>query len=308
MRASPDGSTVRLSDVARVELGSKDYDFIGRINGKPATLMGIFLAPGANALEVAKSVTNRVDELSKRFPEGVAWSVPYDTTRFVEVSIREVLKTLGEAMLLVFLVVYLFLQSWRAAMIPFLAVPVSLIGTFAGLHLLGYSINTLTLFGMALAIGIVVDDAIVVLENVERIMREDQVPPRAAAIKAMNEVTGAIVAIVLTLVAVFVPIACLGGHTGELYRQFAVTIAIAVVISGMMALTHSPALCVLMLSHSHRPPGRFFQAFNRLFAKVTHGYVGGVVFMIRRGVLGAILFIGMVAITAGLWRITPGKP
>jgi hypothetical protein len=234
--------------------------------------------------------------------------VPYDTTRFVEVSIKEVLITLGEAMLLVFLVVYLFLQSWRAAVIPFLAVPVSLIGAFAGLQVLGYSINTLTLFGMVLAIGIVVDDAIVVLENVERIMREDQLPPRDAAIKAMREVTGPIIAIVLTLTAVFVPIAFLGGLTGELYRQFAVTIAISVVISGLMALTLSPALCVLMLSHSHKPPGRFFQAFNRFFARVTHGYTDGVIFMIRRGLLGALLFVGMVAITAGLWRIDAGQP
>ncbi|MFO1307352.1 MAG: multidrug efflux RND transporter permease subunit [Burkholderiales bacterium] len=307
VRANPDGSTVRLADVARVELGSKDYDFVGRYNGKAATLVGVFLAPGANALEVAKTVTSRVGELAKRFPEGLAWAVPYDTTRFVEVSIREVLKTLGEAMLLVFLVVYLFLQSWRAAVIPFLAVPVSLIGTFAGLHVLGYSINTLTLFGMVLAIGIVVDDAIVVLENVERIMREDRLPPRDAAVKAMREVTGPIIAIVLTLTAVFVPIAFLGGLTGELYRQFAVTISISVVISGLVALTLSPALCVLMLSHSHRPPGRFFQSFNRFFARVTHRYTDGVVWMIRRGALGAILFVGMVAITAGLWRFTPGS-
>jgi len=307
VRASPDGSTVRLNEVARVELGSKDYEFNGRFNGKSATLVGIFLSPGANALEVAGSVTKRVDEFAKRFPAGFAYAVPYDTTRFVEVSIKEVLKTLGEAMLLVFLVVYLFLQSWRAAVIPFLAVPVSLIGAFAGLQVLGYSINTLTLFGMVLAIGIVVDDAIVVLENVERIMREDQLPPRDAAIKAMREVTGPIIAIVLTLTAVFVPIAFLGGLTGELYRQFAVTIAISVVISGLMALTLSPALCVLMLSHSHKPPGRFFSAFNRFFARVTHGYTDGVIFMIRRGLLGAILFVGMVALTATLWRITPGS-
>ncbi|HVJ72648.1 MAG TPA: efflux RND transporter permease subunit, partial [Casimicrobiaceae bacterium] len=307
VRASPDGSTVRLNEVARVELGAKDYEFNGRINGKSATLIGIFLSPGANALEVAQSVTRRVDEFAKRFPAGLAYSIPYDTTRFVEVSIKEVLFTLGEAMLLVFLVVYLFLQSWRAAVIPFLAVPVSLIGAFAGLQVLGYSINTLTLFGMVLAIGIVVDDAIVVLENVERIMREDQLPPRDAAIKAMREVTGPIIAIVLTLTAVFVPIAFLGGLTGELYRQFAVTIAISVVISGLMALTLSPALCVLMLSHSHRPPGRFFSAFNRFFARVTHGYTDGVIWMIRRGVIGAILFFGMVALTATLWRITPGS-
>ncbi|HVK88551.1 MAG TPA: efflux RND transporter permease subunit, partial [Kofleriaceae bacterium] len=307
VRASPDGSTVRLNEVARVELGSKDYEFNGRINGKSATLIGIFLSPGANALEVAQRVTRRVDEFAKRFPAGLAYSIPYDTTRFVEVSIKEVLFTLGEAMLLVFLVVFLFLQSWRAAVIPFLAVPVSLIGAFAGLQVLGYSINTLTLFGMVLAIGIVVDDAIVVLENVERIMREDQLPPRDAAIKAMREVTGPIIAIVLTLTAVFVPIAFLGGLTGELYRQFAVTIAISVVISGLMALTLSPALCVLMLSHSHRPPGRFFSAFNRFFARVTHGYTDGVIWMIRRGVIGAILFFGMVALTATLWRITPGS-
>ncbi len=261
VRANPDGSTVRLSDVARVELGSKDYDFIGRYNGKPATLVGIFLQPGANALEVAKTRRARRRPSSQtRFPEGLTYAIPYDTTRFVEVSIREVLFTLGEAMVLVFLVVYLFLQSWRATIIPLVAVPVSLIGAFAGLYLLGYSINTLTLFGMVLAIGIVVDDAIVVLENVERIMREDGAKPREAAIKAMHEVTGPIVAIVLTLTAVFVPIAFLGGLTGELYRQFAVTISIAVVISGLVALTLTPALCVLILKHARAAEARLFRA------------------------------------------------
>ena len=307
VRANPDGSTVRLRDVARVELGSKDYDFIGRYNGHEATLVGIFLSPGANALSVAKTVQNRAAELAKKFPEGLTYSIPYDTTRFVEVSIIEVGKTLGEAMLLVFLVVFLFLQSWRAAVIPFLAVPVSLIGTFAGLYALGYSINTLTLFGMVLAIGIVVDDAIVVLENVERNMRENHLPPRDAAVRAMREVTGPIIAIVLTLCAVFVPIAFLGGLTGELYRQFAVTISIAVVISGIVALTLSPALCVLMLKRGHKPPGRFFQWFNDWFARVTHHYSDGVLWMIRRGAVAAVLFIGMVALTAYLWRVTPGS-
>src|SRR5215471_10261108 len=307
VRANPDGSTVRLHDVARVELGSRDYDFIGRINGKEATLLGIFLAPGANALAVAKSVENRMAELSQRFPEGFTYRIPYDTTRFVEVSIREVVKTLAEAMALVFLVVFLFLQSWRAAVIPFIAVPVSLIGTFAGLFALGYSINTLTLFGMVLAIGIVVDDAIVVLENVERNMREGKLAPREAAVKAMHEVTGPIIAIVLTLCAVFIPIAFLGGLTGELYRQFAVTISISVVISGIVALTLSPALCVLMLKHGHRPPGRFFTWFNGWFARVTHRYSDGVLWMIRRGFIGLALFIGMVAVTAWLWRVTPGS-
>ncbi|HEX8012712.1 MAG TPA: multidrug efflux RND transporter permease subunit [Casimicrobiaceae bacterium] len=306
VRANPDGSIVRLADVAKVELGSKDYEFIGRINGKPATLVGIFLSPGANALDVAKSVKAKVAELATRFPEGLTYGVPYDTTRFVEVSIREVLKTLGEAMVLVFLVVYLFLQSWRAALIPFAAVPVSLIGAFAGIYMLGYSINTLTLFAMVLAIGIVVDDAIVVLENVERIMREEGLPPRDAAIKAMREVTSPIIAIVLTLTAVFVPIAFLGGLTGELYRQFAVTIAISVVISGLVALTLSPALSALLL-RPHEAPNRFFAAFNRWFTRVTARYNDGVVWLLRRGLVGAALFLGMVVLTVGLWRFTPGS-
>ncbi len=307
VRAEPDGSIVHLGDVARVELGSKDYDFIGRYNGKQATLVGIFLAPGANALAVAKSVQTRVAELAERFPAGFTYAIPYDTTRFVEVSIREVAKTLGEAMLLVFLVVFLFLQSWRAAVIPFIAVPVSLIGTFAGLYVLGSSINTLTLFGMVLAIGIVVDDAIVVLENVERNLREEKLSPHDAAVRAMGEVTGPIIAIVLTLCAVFVPIGFLGGLTGELYRQFAVTIAISVVISGFVALTLSPALCVLMLEAGHRPPGRFFRWFNDAFARFTQHYSDGVIFMLRRGIVALALFIGMVAITITLWRSTPGS-
>src|SRR6266571_4307393 len=307
VRANPDGSTLRLKDVARVELGSKDYDFIGRVNGKEAVLVGVFLQPGANALDVSKNVKQAVQTLSARFPEGLTYSVPYDTTRFVEVSIREVLKTLAEAMLLVFLVVFIFLQNWRATLIPFAAVPVSLIGTFAGLYLLGYSINTLTLFGMVLAIGIVVDDAIVVLENVERIMHEERLEAREAAVKAMKEVTKPVVAIVLVLCAVFVPIAFLGGLAGELYRQFAVTISIAVVISGAVALTVTPALCVLILKHEHKQPGRFFSWFNDWFHRVTGRYTDGVAWMIRRGGIGAALFVGMVALAAGLWRLTPGS-
>ncbi len=307
VRANPDGSTLRLKDVARVELGSKDYDFIGRVNGKAATLVGIFLQPGANALNVAKEVDRTVDELSKRFPKGIVHSVVYDTTRFVKVSIEEVAKTLGEAMVLVILVVFLFLQNWRATFIPVVAVPVSLIGTLAGLLLLGYSINTLTLFGMVLAIGIVVDDAIVVLENVERIMHEEQMAAREAAIKAMREVSGPVIAIVLTLCAVFVPIAFLGGLTGELYRQFAVTISIAVVISGIVALTLTPSLCVILLKREHKAPGRLFAAFNRVFQRITGGYVKGVGFMVRRAGIGLALFAGMVMLAVGLWRITPGS-
>ena len=307
VRANPDGSTLRLRDVARVELGSKDYEFIGRVNGREAVLVGVFLQPGANALEVSKSVKNAIRTLSARFPDGLIYSVPYDTTRFVEVSIREVLKTLAEAMALVFLVVFLFLQNWRATLIPFAAVPVSLIGTFAGLYLLGYSINTLTLFGMVLAIGIVVDDAIVVLENVERIMREEHLDAREAAVKAMKEVTKPVIAIVLVLCAVFVPIAFLGGLAGELYRQFAVTISIAVVISGTVALTLTPSLCVLILKREHTQPGRFFDWFNNWFHRVTGRYADGVAWMLRRGGIGVALFVGMVALAAGLWRITPGS-
>jgi len=307
VRSNPDGSALRLKDVARVELASKDYDFIGRVNGRQSALLGIFLQPGANALDVADDVSRRMAEIAKRFPAGMEFQNVYDTTRFVKVSIREVVKTLLEAMALVFLVVFLFLQNWRATLIPFAAVPVSLIGTFAGLFLLGYSINTLTLFGMVLAIGIVVDDAIVVLENVERIMHEEHKNAREAAIKAMTEVTGPVIAIVLTLCAVFVPIAFLGGLTGELYRQFAVTIAIAVVLSGIIALTLTPSLCVLILRREHKAPLRFFVWFNNWFQRVTGRYTGGAAWIIRRGAIGLVLFSGMVAITIGLWRITPGS-
>jgi HAE1 family hydrophobic/amphiphilic exporter-1/multidrug efflux pump len=269
--------------------------------------VGVFLLPGANALEVAGNVTRTVEDLKSRFPSGLTYTIPYDTTRFVEVSIREVVITLVEAMVLVTLVVFLFLQNWRATLIPIAAVPVSLIGTFAGLLLLGYSINTLTLFGMVLAIGIVVDDAIVVLENVERIMREEHRQARDAAVKAMQEVTSPIIAIVLTLCAVFVPIAFLGGLTGELYRQFAVTISIAVVISGLVALTLTPSLCVAMLKRGHLEPGKFFGAFNRWFARVTDRYEDGVAWMIRRGAVAVAMFLAMVAVTIGLWRFTPGS-
>src|SRR3954464_12563578 len=299
VRSNGDGSALRLKDVARVELASRDYEFVGRINGKEATLVGVFLQPGANALAVASDVKKTVAEIGKRFPAGLAYSVPYDTTRFVEVSIKEVVETLLIAMLLVFLVVYLFLQSWRATLIPFAAVPVSLIGTFAGLLMLGYSINTLTLFGMVLAIGIVVDDAIVVLENIERIMHEEGLDSREAAIKAMREVTSPIIAIVLVLCAVFVPIAFLGGLTGELYRQFAVTISMAVVISGIVALTLTPALCVIVLKpEAQRKHTGFFRWFNRVFARGTDHYESGVAWIIRRGGVGLALFAVMVAAAA----------
>ncbi len=222
-----------------------------------------------------------MDALSKSFPSGVRYDIPYDTTRFIEVSIREVVQTLGEALVLVVLVVYLFLQSWRATLIPMVAVPVSLIGAFAGMYVLGFSINTLTLFGMVLCIGLVVDDAIVVVENVERHI-EGGLSPKDAAKKAMEEVAGPVIAIVLVLVSVFIPTAVLGGITGQLYRQFAVTIAISVTISGFVALTLSPALCALVLKPNHRTKRVFFQRFNRFFEWTRHRYTATVGMNIRR--------------------------
>jgi HAE1 family hydrophobic/amphiphilic exporter-1/multidrug efflux pump len=307
IRTNSDGSTLRLEDVARVELGSKSYNFEGRFDGKSAVLLGIFLQPGSNALAVADEVNATLAELEEQFPQGLAHAVPYDTTRFVKVSIREVLKTLAEAMVLVFLVVYLFLQNWRATLIPTLAVPVSLLGTFAGLYLLGYSINTLTLFGMVLSIGIVVDDAIVVLENVERIMHEEGLSAFTAAQKAMKEVSGPIIAIVLVLVSVFVPIAFLGGLTGELFRQFAITISIAVSFSGIVALTLTPALCVLMLRHEDKKVNPFFKWFEHIFHRLTAKYVVGVRFFLRRGVLALLIVLSMFALTANLWIKTPSS-
>ncbi len=306
IRSGEKGSIVRLKDVARVELGSKDYSFYGRVNGHPAVPVGVFLQTGANALDTRAAVEKTLQDLKAKFPEGLTYSTPYDTTPFVSESIHEVLKTLAEAMVLVFVVVYLFLQSWRATIIPTLAVPVSLIGTMAGLHLLGYSINTLTLFAMVLAIGIVVDDAIVVLENVERLMHEENMSPRDAAIEAMREVTGPVIAIVLVLCAAFVPIAFLGGLAGELYRQFSVTITISVVLSGIVALTLTPALCAVLLKPGAERKNKFFDSFNRGFARLTFRYTQGVAFFLKRGILGLLLFIGMGLVTGLLFKIVPG--
>ncbi|MCU6432758.1 multidrug efflux RND transporter permease subunit [Undibacterium sp. Jales W-56] len=306
VKTDKSGATVRIKDVARVELGSKDYNLYGRVNGHPSANIGVFLQTGANALDTRKAVEATLQELKAKFPEGMEYTTPYDTTPFVTESIAEVLKTLGEAMVLVFIVVYLFLQSWRATIIPTLAVPVSLIGTMAGLHLLGYSINTLTLFGMVLAIGIVVDDAIVVLENVERLINEEGMTPKDAAVEAMHEVTGPVIAIVMVLVAAFGPIAFLGGLAGELYRQFSVTISIAVVLSGIVALTLTPALCAILLkpgAENHHP---FFLWFNAAFLRLTKRYTNGVSFFMKRAVLGVLLFGGMVVVTGLLWKTVPG--
>lgn len=305
IRSADKGSIVRLKDVARIELGAKDYNFYGRINGHSAVPVGIFLQTGANALDTREAVEQTLLALKAKFPEGLTYSTPYDTTPFVTESIHEVVKTLAEAMVLVFIVVYLFLQSWRATIIPTLAVPVSLIGTMAGLHLLGYSINTLTLFGMVLAIGIVVDDAIVVLENVERLMHEENMSPRDAAIEAMKEVTGPVVAIVLVLCAAFIPVAFLGGLAGELYRQFSVTITIAVVLSGIVALTLTPALCALFLRPDAERKNAFFSWFNRSFSHLTLRYTKGVAFFLKRGFLGLILFLCMAGLTGLLYNIVP---
>ena len=307
LRTNADGASLLLRDVARIELGALDYAMVTTLNGKQNASFGIYLQPGANALETAKAVRTTMQRLAERMPAGMSYKIPHDTTRFVEVSIEEVLKTFAEALLLVVLVVFVFLQNWRASLIPLLAIPVSLIGTFAGMYALGFSINLLTLFGMVLAIGIVVDDAIVVIENVERVMAEEKLSPRDAAIKAMEEVTGPIIAIVLVLCAVFVPVAFLGGLAGEMYRQFAITIAISVVISGIVALTLSPALCALLLKPVHGEPIAPLRWFNRGFARVTRGYSAGVAFFLKRSLLGLALFVLMLLLTVGLFTRVPGS-
>ncbi|MDD9209986.1 efflux RND transporter permease subunit [Aeromonas dhakensis] len=306
IRAMPDGSKIRVKDVARVELGGKDYDVLARANGKPAIGIATYLQPGANAVAVADQVRETMDRLQGRFPQDVEYQIPYDTTEFVKISIEEVVKTLLEAIVLVFVVVYLFLQNLRATLIPCIAVPVSLIGTFAGMLMLGFSINLLTLFGMVLAIGIVVDDAIVVLENVERIMSEKKCSAKEAAILAMQEVSGPVVAIVLVLCAVFLPVAFMGGMTGVMYKQFAITIAVSVAISGLVALTLSPALCAILLKEGHHQPARFFVWFNNAFDQLTRRYVRGVAFLNRR--VGVAF--GIIAIILGcsyvLFNKVPG--
>ncbi len=306
VRALPNGSMVRLKDVAKVELGAQSYSLEGRWNGKPNVFLLTFLSPGANALETVQRVRKEMAKLAKSFPPGVSYDIPYDTTRFIEVSIQEVVKTLGEAMVLVILVVYLFLQSWRATLIPGVAVPVSLIGTFAGMAVLDFPINTVTLFGMVLAIGIVVDDAIVVVENVERHMAEGR-SPREAAKKAMEEVSGPIIAIVLVLSAVFVPVGFLGGITGQLYKQFAMTIAMSVAISGLVALTLSPALCAIVLKPGYGEKKGFFALFNRFFDWTRDRYTATAALVIRRSVLALGVFGIVLALAAGLFRIIPSS-
>ncbi|AIC20652.1 MULTISPECIES: efflux RND transporter permease subunit [Pseudomonas] len=316
LKSGADGQLVKLSDVARVELGAGDYTLRARLDDRNQATVGIFLSPGANALQVAEAVYGKLDELSQRFPEGVAYKAVWDPTVFVRESISAVQHTLMEAVVLVVLVVILFLQTWRASIIPLIAVPVSVIGTFAWLYLLGYSINTLTLFGLVLAIGIVVDDAIVVVENVERFI-EKGYDPREAAHRAMKEVSGPIIAIALVLCAVFIPMAFLSGVTGQFYKQFAVTIAISTVISAINSLTLSPALAAKLFRPHGAPQdwlergiqkvfGGFFRAFNRMFKRRSDGYHGLVSYSLgRRGsvfFLYALLLVG----TAWLFNLVPG--
>lgn len=291
IRSNPDGSAIRLKDVARVELGSQNYEYFTRVNGNPAAVIGIFADTNANALDTAEAVYKKMGELSKKFPPGIEYKIPYDTTQFIKISIEEVVKTLIEAIVLVSLVIYLFLQSWRAALIPILSVPVSLTGAFIGMYVLGYSINTLTLFGLVLAIGIVVDDAIVVIENMERILQTEKLSPREAALKAMMQVSGPVIAIVLVMCAVFIPATFIGGMTGQLYKQFAATIAISVVFSGFMAISFAPAIGALILRAHEAEPARFFRWFNAKFQKMTDNYVARSGWMIRKSTLVFLLYI-----------------
>ncbi len=306
VRARPDGSLIRLSDIGNASLGARSYDLKGRLNGTPTAFVLVYTRPGANALAVKQAVVRRVDELQKTFPQGIHYVVPFDTTPFVSASIKEVAITLVEAMILVTLVVFLFLQSWRATLIPMLAVPVSVIGTFLGLLAFGMSINVLTLFGLVLAIGIVVDDAIVVIENVERIMATEKLSPKHAADRAIRQVGSALIAIVLVLCSVFVPVAFIGGVTGEFFKQFAVTIIIAVVLSGVVALTLTPALCALLLKDTNETHTTgFFGWFNRMFASATRGYGGAVDSVLQRPAAWFGVFFVLIALAGLLWTRIP---
>ena len=306
LNTDSNGAILRLKDVARIELGAQDYSVNARFNGEPAVAFAIYLQPGANALETAELVKAKMAELAKSFPEGITYDIPYDTTLFVNESIKEVIHTFFEAVLLVILVVYLFLQNFRATLIPIIAVPVSIIGAFAGMYMLGFSINLLTLFGLILAIGIVVDDAIVVLENVERLMSEEGLSPKDAAIKAMQEVSGAVVAIALVLSSVFLPIAFLGGMTGVMYKQFSVTIAISVLISALMALTLTPSLCALLIKKNKHEPHGFFLWFDKFFDKVTDGYIACVKFFLHHRKTAMLGFVGVLAAIVVLFKVVPG--
>jgi multidrug efflux pump len=316
VKAGPEGQITRLRDVARVELGAADYTLRSLLDGQPAVAVAVLQAPGSNAIEIADSVRATMDQLQLAMPDGVKYEIVYDTTEFVRASIDKVVDTLLEAIALVVLVVILFLQTWRASIIPLLAVPVSIIGTFAVMYAFGFSVNALTLFGLVLAIGIVVDDAIVVVENVERNI-ENGLSPRDATYRAMREVSGPIIAIALVLVAVFVPLAFISGLSGQFYRQFALTIAISTVISAINSLTLSPALAALLLKDHHAPKdwltrvmdglfGWFFRGFNRAFGAAGNGYGRGVGALVNRKSLVMLVYLALVGATYTVFNAVPG--
>ncbi len=307
IRAKPDGSVVRVKDVARVELGAQSYNIEGRLNGKAATIVAVYQLPGSNALSTVKRTTDLMEEMKQRFPEDLDYVVSLDTTLAVTAGMEEIVKTLFEALGLVILVVFVFLQGFRATLIPLLAVPVSLVGTFAVFPLLGFSINTLSLFGLVLAIGLVVDDAIVVVEAVEHHI-EQGLAPREATLRAMEEVSGPVIAIALILVAVFVPTAFVPGITGRMYQQFAVTIAVSVVISAFNALTLSPALAAMLLrprKPMRGPLGAFFRGFNRWFGHATDGYVRCSAFFVRKAFVSVVILVVIVGLTGVMGRVLP---
>ena len=305
LRANADGSAVRLRDVARIELGAQTYATSARLNGKPSTGIGVQLSPTGNALATARAVRTRMEELKRYFPPGMSYAIPYDTSRFVQISIGKVVETLLEAVALVFLVMFLFLQDWRYTIIPTIVVPVALLGAFGVLLVLGYSINVLTMFGMVLVVGIVVDDAIVVVENVERIMSEEGLPPREATRKAMAQISGAIVGITVVLISVFVPLAFFTGAVGNIYRQFSVVMASAIGFSAFLALSLTPALCATLLKpveagHHHAKSG-FFGWFNRGFSATAHGYEGLMARLLKRS--GRMLVVYLAIVGAVIWLV-----
>ncbi len=310
LRAQPGGATLRLKDVARVELGGTDYMYLSRVNGMTATGLGIKLAPGSNAVETTRRIRATMQELAQYFPPGVTWDIPYETSTFVEISIRKVLMTLLEAVALVFCVMYLFMQNFRATLIPTLVVPVALLGTLGVMLGLGYSINVLTMFGMVLAIGILVDDAIVVVENVERIMAEEGLAPREATVKAMRQISGAIVGITVVLVSVFVPMAFFDGAVGNIYRQFAVTLAVSIAFSAFLALSLTPALCASMLrpiDAGHHEKRGFFGWFNRAFARLTARYTARVSGVLARPARFGLAYLAVIAVAALLFARLPSS-
>jgi multidrug efflux pump len=306
LRANADGSTVRLRDVARIELGAQSYATSARLNGRPSTGIGVQLSPAGNALETARAVRNRMDELQRYFPPGMKYAIPYDTSRFVQISIGKVVETLLEAVALVFLVMLLFLQSWRYTIIPTIVVPVALLGTFGVLLALGFSINVLTMFGMVLVVGIVVDDAIVVVENVERIMSEEGLPPREATRKAMGQISGAIIGVTVVLISVFVPLAFFTGAVGNIYRQFSAVMTASIAFSAFMALSLTPALCATLLKqvdagHAHAKSG-FFGWFNRGFSGTAKRYESLLARLLTR--TGRMLIVYLAIIGAVVWLVS----